>query len=213
MLEDYFNYTDQIFDSSAIEEKQEALAGIRVLDLTHVIFGPSMTKWLSSFGAEVIKVEEPYEGDLWRVASYWAKYWNDSSPFFQILNTNKYFVGIDLKKTRGKELVLKLAKECDVVVENFRSGLAEAWGIGYTAVSQVNPKIIYASCSGYGQWGPMRFFPSWDLIAQSRAGVARLTGLSDEDTYKLQDYYWGFFTILIRPERNLRCTELQGKNG
>ena len=197
MREDYFSYTDQIFDRSKIAAKPEALKGIRVLDLAHVIFGPVISKWLALFGAEVIKVEEPDEGDPWRTASYWAKYWKDSSPFFQSFNPNKYFVAIDLKKPKGKELVLELAKKSDVVVENFRAGLVEAWGIGYTTVSKINPKVIYISCSGYGQWGPLRFFPSWDLIAQSMSGVAQLTGFGEKETYKLPDYYGDFFPGLL----------------
>jgi len=195
--EDYFSFTNKIFDQSETLGKPEAMAGIRVLDLTRVIYGPMVSKWLAMFGAEVIKVEEPDVGDDWRTGTYWAKYWKDSCPYFQSLNPNKHFVAIDLKKKRGKELVLELAKDSDVVVENFRAGLAEAWGIGYTAVEKINPKAIYISCSGYGQWGPLRFFPSWDLVAQSMSGVARLTGFPGRDTYKLNDYYGDFFPGLM----------------
>ncbi len=195
--EEYFSFLDGIFDPSKASEKSEALKGIRVLDLSRVIFGPVVTKWFGFFGAEVIKIEEPEEGDDWRTGTYWAKYWKDSCPYFQSLNPNKYFVGMDLKKPRAKELVLELAKKSDVVVENFRAGLAEAWGLGYSTISQVNPRIIYLSCSGYGQWGPLRFFPSWDLIAQSMSGMARLTGFPGKETYKLQDYYGDFFPGLL----------------
>jgi crotonobetainyl-CoA:carnitine CoA-transferase CaiB-like acyl-CoA transferase len=195
--EDYFAFTGKIFDRSKTSEKPEVLKGVRVLDLARVIYGPVVSKWLGLFGAEVIKVEEPEEGDQWRTGTYWAKYWKDSCPYFQSLNPNKCFIGIDLKKPRGKELVLELAKISDVVVESFRAGLVEAWGIGYTVISQVNPKVIYISCSGYGQWGPLRFFPSWDLIAQSMSGVARLTGFPGKETYKLQDYYGDFFPGLL----------------
>ena len=191
-MKDYFAFTDELFDRSEISEKKEALKGIRVLDLAHIIFGSVISRWLALFGAEVIKVEEPYEGDAWRTASYWAKYWKDSSPFFQCIHPNKHFVGIDLKTQKGKELVLELAKNSDVVVENYRAGLTEAWGIGYTTISKINPKIIYVSCSGYGQWGPLRFFPSWDLVAQSMSGVAQLTGFGEKQTYKLPDYYGDF---------------------
>jgi crotonobetainyl-CoA:carnitine CoA-transferase CaiB-like acyl-CoA transferase len=195
--EDYFSFTNRIFDRTKSPEKPEALKGILVLDLAHIIYGPVISRWLAFFGAEVIKVEEPDEGDGWRTASYWAKYWKDSNPFFQTLNPNKYFVGIDLKKPKGKELVLELAKKSDVVVENFRAGLVEAWGIGYTNVSRLNSRVIYISCSGYGQWGPLRFFPSWDLIAQSMSGVARLTGFSEKETFKLPDYYGDFLPGLL----------------
>lgn len=192
MNDDYFAYTSGLFDPSETSKKPEALKGLRVLDFAHIIYGSVISKWLSLFGAEVIKIEEPYEGDAWRTASYWAKYWKDSSPFFQCLHPNKHFVGIDLKTQEGKDLVLDMAQKADVVVENFRAGLMEAWGLGYTAISKVNPKIIYISCSGYGQWGPLRFFPSWDLIAQSMSGVAQLTGFDEKRTYKLPDYYGDF---------------------
>jgi len=195
--EEYFSFTDHIFDRAHVSEKSEALKGIRVLDLSRVIYGPVVAKWLGLFGAEVIKVEEPGEGDDWRTGTYWAKYWKDSCPYFQSLNPNKHFIAMDLKKPKAKELVLELAKKSDVVVENFRAGLAEAWGLGYSTISEVNPRAIYISCSGYGQWGPLRFFPSYDLIAQSMSGVARLTGFPGKDTYKLQDYYGDFFPGLL----------------
>lgn len=197
MAGDYFSFTGELFDKAKTYAKPEALAGIRVLDLSHVIFGPMVCKWLSMFGAEVIKVEEPEEGDSWRTGTYWAKYWKDSCPYFQYLNSNKKFIAIDLRKPKGKELTLELAKKCDVVVENFRAGLVEAWGVGYTTVSEVNPGVIYLSCSGYGQWGPLRFFPSYDLIAQSMSGSAMLTGFPGRETYKLQDYYGDFFPALV----------------
>ncbi len=213
MFGDYFSYTNQLFDRSKLADKPEALKGIRVLDLAHVIFGPVISKWLALFGAEVIKVEEPDEGDPWRTASYWAKYWKDSNPFFQSFNPNKYFVAIDLKKPKGKELVLELAKKSDVVVENFRAGLVEAWGIGYTTVSRINPKVIYISCSGYGQWGPLRFFPSWDLIAQSMSGAAQLTGFGGKETYKLPDYYGDFFPGLLGAMSVLAALNYREKTG
>ncbi len=197
MSEDYFSFTKQLFKRAGIEAKPEALAGIRVLDLTHVIFGPTVSKWLAMYGAEVIKVEEPEEGDIQRTASYWAKFWKDSNPLYQSINPNKYFVAIDLRVPKGKELVLELAKKSDVVVENFRAGMVEAWGVGYTTVSQANPRVVYLSCSGYGQWGPLRFFPSYDLIAQSMSGSAMLTGFPGRETYKLQDYFGDFFPALL----------------
>lgn len=193
MPDNYFDFTKSILDPSTAGQKSEALKGIRVLDLSRVIYGPVVAKWLGLFGAEIIKVEEPEEGDNWRTGTYWAKYWKDSCPYFQSLNPNKYFIAIDVKLPRGRELILELAKKSDVVVENFRAGLVEAWGIGYTQVSKINPKVIYISCCGYGQYGPLKFFPSWDLIAQSMSGVARLTGFPGRDTYKLQDYYGDFF--------------------
>jgi crotonobetainyl-CoA:carnitine CoA-transferase CaiB-like acyl-CoA transferase len=197
MTEDYFSFTERLFDRLQTSAKPEALKGIRVLDLSRVIFGPMVAKWLALFGAEVIKIEEPEEGDDWRTGTYWGKYWKESSPYFQSLNPNKHFVAIDLKKKQGKDLVKELAKKSDVIIENYRAGLAEAWGLGFTTLSKVNPKIIYISCSGYGQWGPLRYFPSYDLISQSMSGAARMTGFSEEKTYKLPDYYGDFFPAIL----------------
>jgi len=213
LTEDYFSFTNRIFNPSENSNKLEALKGIRVLDLTRIIYGPVIARWLALFGAEVIKVEEPREGDDWRTGTYWAKYWKDSCPYFQSLNPNKHFVGIDLKTKKGKDLVFQLAKISDVVIENYRAGLSEAWGIGYTAVSQINPRIIYISCSGYGQWGPLRFFPSWDLIAQSMSGVARLTGFPGREGYKLQDYYGDFLPGLLGAVGVLSALNYREKTG
>jgi len=213
LSENYFSFTRQIFDSREAAKKPEAFKGIRVLDLSRIIFGPVISRWLALFGAEVIKVEEPDEGDSWRLGTYWAKYRKDANPYFQALNPNKYFVGIDLKKEKGKKLVLELARKSDILVENFRAGLTEAWGIGYTTASRINPKIIYISCSGYGQWGPLRFFPSWDLIAQSMSGVARLTGFPGKEAYKLQDYYGDFLPGLFGVISVLAALNYRAKYG
>lgn len=188
-MTDYFDYIQQLMEEGQ-KQRQEPLDGLRVLDLTRVIFGPSITKWLGLFGAEVIKVEEPDEGDMWRIASaYWAQYWKESSINFQSINYNKHFIAVDLRNKKGKEIVLELAKTSDVVIENYRAGLMEAWGLGYTTLREVNPKIIYVSCSGYGQWGPMRFFPSYDIVAQSITGCATLTGFPGQQPYKLPDFF------------------------
>ena len=159
MTEDYFNFTDKLFAPQDIDKKAEALKGIRVLDLSHMIFGPTAAKFLAQYGAEVIKVEVPYQGDYWRGGTYWGKYWKHSNPLWHFINQSKYFVAIDVKKPKGKDLILKLAEKADVVIENFTSGTVEAWGIGYSQVSKINPKVIYASLSTYGQYRPARYDP------------------------------------------------------
>ena len=213
MPQDYFDYTATLFDPAKIPAKPEALNGIKVLDLTRVIFGPMVGKWLALFGAEVIKVEQPDEGDDWRTGTYMGKYWKESCPYFQSLNPNKYFIAIDLKTEEGKEMVKELAKQSDVVIENFRAGLIEAWGLGYSTISKINPKIIYISCSGYGQYGPLRYFPSYDLIAQSMSGVARLTGYSEDETYKLPDYFGDFFPAILGAAGVLAALYSRNKTG
>jgi len=194
MTEDYFNFTDKLFAREDIDKKAEALKGIRVLDLSHMIFGPTAAKSLGQYGAEVIKVEVPYQGDYWRGGTYWGKYWKHSNPLWHFINPGKYFVGIDVKKPAGKDLILKLAASSDVVIENFTSGTVEAWGIGYSQVSKINPNVIYASLSTYGQYGPRRYAPGWDLLAQGASGVLSVTGHPQTEKYfKVPDFFGDFF--------------------
>lgn len=202
MTEEYFSFTDKLFSPAGMEKKPEALAGIRVLDLSHMIFGPTAARFLAQYGAEVIKVEVPYQGDYWRGGTYWGKFWKHSNPLWHYINQNKYFVAIDVKKPRGKELILELAKKSDVVIENFTSGTVEAWGIGYSQVSKENPRVIYASLSTYGQYGPLKYFPGWDLLAQGASGVLSVTGHPGTDKYfKIPDFfgdfYPGFFAAML----------------
>ncbi|MCK9276158.1 MAG: CoA transferase [Syntrophales bacterium] len=192
-MEDYFTYTAKLFDQRAIKDKPEVFKGLRVLDFTHVIYGPTASKILATYGAEVIKLELPYYGDMWRPASYWGKYWKHSNPIWHFITQNKYFVALDLKLQEAKDLIYRMAKDADIVLENFAPGTAEAWGVGYTSISKVNPEIIYLSCSTYGQYGPMRYFPGWDLLAQAASGVLRTNGFPGTDKYyKLPDYLGDF---------------------
>ena len=192
-MEDYFSYTKRLFDPSLVNQKPEVLQGIRVLDFTHVIFGPTVTRIMADYGAEVIKLELPFYGDLWRPATYWGRYWKHSNPIWHFVTQNKYFVSVDLKRPEAKDLIYRIAKTADVVAENFAPGTAEAWGVGYSSLSKINPKIIYLSCSTYGQYGPMRYLPGWDLLAQAASGVLSLNGHPGTDKfYKLPDYLGDF---------------------
>ncbi|MCR8472255.1 MAG: CoA transferase [Candidatus Korarchaeota archaeon] len=194
MQEDYFSFTNRLFDPSKIYEKPEVLKGIRVLDISHMIYGPNTAKILAQFGAEVIKVELPFYGDYWRTATYWGKFWKHSNPLWHFINHSKYFITIDVKKPKGRELILKLAKISDVFIENFAPGTVEAWGIGYSQVSKINPKIIYVSLSTFGQFGPLKFQPGWDLIAQGVSGWMSVTGYPEIDShYKIPDYLGDFY--------------------
>jgi len=192
-MEDYFAYTEKLFNPADAQAKPEALKGIRVLDFSHVIFGPIAARLLADYGAEVIKLELPFYGDLWRPATYWGKYWKHSNPIWHNITKNKYFLSVNLALKQSKELIYKMAEEADVVIENFAPGTADAWQIGYSKISQINPKIIFLSCSTYGQFGPMRYFPGWDLLAQGASGVLTLNGYPDTDIYyKLPDYVGDF---------------------
>ncbi|MFA5757537.1 MAG: CoA transferase, partial [Smithellaceae bacterium] len=192
-MEDYFSYTAKLFNPDEADQKPEALKGIRVLDFSHVIFGPIAARLLADYGAEVIKLELPFYGDLWRPATYWGKYWKHSNPIWHNITKNKYFLSVNLQLKESKELIYQMAKDADVVIENFAPGTADAWGIGYEKISKINPNIIFLSCSTYGQFGPMRYFPGWDLLAQGASGVLTLNGYPDTDNfYKLPDYVGDF---------------------
>jgi len=194
MMEDYFDYTKKLFDPASTKEKPEVFKGLRVLDFTHVVYGPTAAKILGQYGAEVIKFELPWVGDLWRFGVYWGSFWRHSSVCFHFVQYGKYFFALNLKMPKAKEIILKMAEKADVVVENFAAGTTDTWGIGYSQLSKVNPGIIYLSCATYGQYGPMRFFPGWDLLAQAASGVIALTGYPDTDKYyKLPDYVGDFF--------------------
>ncbi len=152
-----------------------ALAGMRVLDLTQVMAGPFCTMVLADLGADVVKVELPGVGDQTR-QSWGRPAPGADSPAFYALNRNKRSVALDLRSPEGKRHFFELAETCDVVVENFRPGVARRLGVDHDAVAAVNPAVIYASISGFGQNGPYAQRPGYDLIAQGMAGAISITG-------------------------------------
>jgi crotonobetainyl-CoA:carnitine CoA-transferase CaiB-like acyl-CoA transferase len=148
------------------------LEGVRVLDLTNVMAGPYCTMVLGDLGAEVVKVES-LDGDSTR--NFEPKV-NQESYCFAVLNRNKKSIAVDLKEPRGKELVMRLAAQSDVMIENFRPGVVRKLGIDYDAVKQVREDIIYASMSGFGQTGPYGRKGGFDIIAQGMSGIMMMTG-------------------------------------
>ena len=159
------------------------LDGIRVLDLTRVVSGPFCTMQLADLGAEVIKVERPGAGDDSR--SFAPPYQGDQSAYFLSINRSKRGVAIDLKSERGREILWRLIAESDVLVENFRPGAMDRLGMGYEAVRAARPSIVYASISGFGDTGPQRNRPGYDVIVQGEAGIMDLTGQSDGPPQKV----------------------------
>ncbi|MEW6186509.1 MAG: CaiB/BaiF CoA-transferase family protein [Thermodesulfobacteriota bacterium] len=149
------------------------LKDLKILDLTWALAGPFGTMLLSDLGAEVIKVERPGIGD---VARSIGPIVDSVSTYFFSVNRGKKSVAIDLKNEKGRGLFLGLIKEMDVVVENFTPGTMAKLGLGYEALKAHNPRLIYASCSGYGQSGAESEKPSLDVIAQGRSGVMSITG-------------------------------------
>jgi crotonobetainyl-CoA:carnitine CoA-transferase CaiB-like acyl-CoA transferase len=177
VTESYFDWTAKLFDRSRVFDKPEALRGIRVLELTTLVLGPTTADFLGEFGAEIIKVELPPGGDTMRYVTPEATFWKNASLGFFPENHSKYHIGIDLHADEGKELFKQLAAKSDIVVENFRAGTLDRWGIGYRQLSQVNPRVIYVADSGFGQWGPFSVGrASYDAVAQTVSGMIGITG-------------------------------------
>lgn len=151
----------------------QPLEGIRILDLTWVLSGPFATMILSDLGAEVIKVERPEVGDIARGNGPIVK---GLSTYFLSLNRGKKSITLNLASEQGRDIFLKLTDHVDVVVENFVPGTMSKLGLGYETISQRNPRIIYAACSGFGQTGPYANKPAFDVIVQAMGGIMSITG-------------------------------------
>ena len=158
-----------------------ALDGIKVLDMTQAMSGPFATMLLGDLGAEIIKVEPP-EGDQTR--SWAPPYMGGISSYFMSTNRNKESISIDLKKPEGKEILRRLIKTSDVLVENFRPGVMEKLGFSRQDVMEINGKLIYCSISGFGQTGPMKDLPGYDLVILAMSGLLGITGNPDSSPVK-----------------------------
>jgi len=151
----------------------QILSGIRVLELGQLIAGPFAAKTLADFGAEIIKVESPQEGDPLRK---WRMIHEGTSVWWQAQSRNKQSICIDLRVKEGQDIVRRLAKEADVLIENFRPGTMEKWGMGWDELHTLNTKLIMLRVSGYGQDGPRRDEPGFAAIAEATAGLRYITG-------------------------------------
>jgi formyl-CoA transferase/CoA:oxalate CoA-transferase len=152
----------------------KALEGIKVLDLSRALAGPYCTMMLADMGAEVIKLEMPGRGDDSR--SWGPPFVEGESAYFMSINRNKKSITLNMKSDKSTEIVHKLIKQSDVLVENFRPGAMERLGLGYEQVKAMNPRIIYCSISGFGQDGPYRMLPGFDQVLQGMGGLMSITG-------------------------------------
>ena len=159
------------------------LEGIRILDLTRVLSGPYCTMLLGDLGAEVIKVERPGEGDDTR--AFAPPFQGDQAAYFLSINRNKKSITLDMKSERGKEILWQLVDLSDVLVENFRPGAMERLGFGYEVVRARRPAMVYCSISGFGDTGPQKDRPGYDVIVQGEAGIMDLTGPRDGPPHKV----------------------------
>ena len=161
----------------------QALADIKVLDLSRVLAMPYCSMMLGDLGAEIIRVERPGVGDETR---HWGPPWaGELSAYYLCTNRNKKCITIDLKKQEGQEIIRRLAQRSDIFLENFLPGSLAEMNLGYEDIKSLNPKIIYASVTGYGQNGPYRDFPGFDFIIQAQGGLMSVIGDSDGPPMKV----------------------------
>ena len=153
------------------------LEGIRVVDLTRILAGPYCTMMLGDMGAEIIKVENPDGGDDTR--SWGPPFLNGVSTYFISINRNKKSLTLNLKDERGKELLRDLIRKSDIMVENFRPGTLDKLGFSWEEIHRLNPAMIFASLSGFGQTGPRKSEPGFDVVIQGEGGLMSITGEPD----------------------------------
>lgn len=158
------------------------LQGIRVLDLTRVLAGPAASLALADLGAEVIKIEPPGTGDETRT---FPPFRDEESHYYLSINRGKKSIVVNLKSDAGVALVRDLAAKCDVLIENYRPGVMDRFGLGYEALASVNPRLIYCSISGFGMTGPLRDRPSFDIVLQALSGALSVNGEPDGNPTKL----------------------------
>jgi crotonobetainyl-CoA:carnitine CoA-transferase CaiB-like acyl-CoA transferase len=149
------------------------LAGIRVIDLTRVLAGPFATQSLGDLGAEVLKIEPPGGGDETR---RFPPFIDGEGHYFLGINRNKKSLVVDLQQEAGKEILRRLAAGADILVENYRPGVMDRLGLGYGALSEINPRLIYCAISGFGLTGPLRDKPSFDIVTQALSGALSING-------------------------------------
>ncbi|GGL20205.1 CaiB/BaiF CoA transferase family protein [Nocardia jinanensis] len=157
-------------------EPVRPLAGIRVLELGNYIAAPTAGRMLADFGAEVIKVERPVTGDELR---RWRLYDGETSMLYRTVNRNKKSIVVDLRTEAGRALILDLVRECDVLLENFRPGTLERWGLGPEALQEANPDVVITRISAYGQTGPRAARPGFAAVAEAVGGLRELIGDPD----------------------------------
>ncbi|MHC4931758.1 MAG: CaiB/BaiF CoA transferase family protein [Planctomycetota bacterium] len=159
------------------------LSGIRILDLSRILAGPYCTMMLGDLGAEVIKVERPGTGDDTR--TWGPPFAGGESAYYLCCNRNKKSIVLDLKNPRGRELVREIAKVSDVLVENFTPGLMEGFGLDYGSLKELNPRLVYCSITAYGQDGPYRQRPGYDMVLSAVGGLMHITGERGRDPVKV----------------------------
>jgi len=215
MGESYFDWAARLFDPSLLHGKPEALQGIRVLDLSVIIFGPATADFLGELGAQVIKVEMPGGGDVTRILGHAGCFWKNVSVAFFPQNHSKYHIGVDMHHADGQALIRKLAARSDIVIENFKPGTTEAkWGLGYRQLREVNPRLIYVANTGFGQWGPLaEGRASYDGLAQAVSGLTAISGFEGALPTKVGNYLGDWFGACLAAMGTLAALRWRDRTG
>lgn len=171
-------------------ENTGPLRGLRVFDMTRILAGPSATQILGDMGADILKIEKPQEGDdtrKWGPPYLKDRSGNDTteSAYYLSANRNKRSVTLDFTKPEGPDLAKKLLKNCDILVENFKTGTLDKYGLGYDQLKEEFPKLVYCSLTGFGQNGPYKDLPGYDYLIQGMGGIMGLTGPADGAPHKI----------------------------
>ncbi len=161
----------------------DPLAGIRVVDLTRILAGPYCTQALADAGADVVKIEEPGKGDDTR--GWGPPFVEGESCYFLAVNRGKRSLALNLKRPQGREILWRLVERADILVENFRPGTLDRMGFSYEAAQRRNPRLVYASISGYGADGPWGGRPGYDAVLQGESGLMSITGAADGPPFKV----------------------------
>jgi CoA:oxalate CoA-transferase len=173
------------------------MANIVVLDLTRVLAGPYCAMVLADYGCDVIKIEPPGQGDDSRA---FGPFVGKESAYFMSLNRNKRSMTLNLKEREAQELFREMVKKADIVLENYRPGTMEKFGLGYEDLKKINPRIIYAACSGFGHTGPYSQKPGYDILAQAMGGIMSITGAEGGEPVRvgasIGDIIAGLFTTI-----------------
>jgi len=210
---DFETYCREAFSPAAAFTKPEALKGYRVLSCTQYILGPSCASYLGELGAEVIKIELPRRGEPMRHTtpfnepllyplSRWAPQAGTGLGFFGA-NFNEQFISLDFHRPEARQVMAELAAKSDVMVENYRPGTFDRWGVGYRQLSKVNPRLVYQWLGGFGGWGPGRVRASYDILGKAQGGAFGITGEAADrggtpakHTIWLADYWGGMMAAV-----------------
>jgi len=187
------------------------LAGVRVLDLSRILAGPWCGMVLADFGAEVIKVEHPVRGDDTR--DWGLRVGKTETAYFNSVNRNKRSVAIDLQTAEGQEIVRELVKKCDGLIQNFKFGGIDKLGLGYEALREINPGLVYCSISGYDRTGPEAARPGYDLVVQGEAGLMALNGEANQPPLKFGVAAVDLFTGMYSAQAVLAALYEREKTG